>query len=359
MSIRRTRIPYRQLLFYGVTIAAILLLYLKFSELKLIQQLFRQSNWYYLIGVVIIQILFFVAQAANYRAVLQIKELTLSIRELFPIGYVVQFISQAIPTAGISGQIFFIYYLRKYGLSIAEGIGRAILELASLYVGYAVLFIISVVLLFRKDVFQHEPRFVFFIYAFLLFFLIIGLIVSLSQKRHRATRFHWIAKRISGYFKTTKLFDNAWMQGLANGDYFVTVTEQFRETLGWKHLKNFKGTFALACVWQVVMLFSHVLTLYLISFALGHPIPFAACFVAFTFSKFLSMISVVPGAPGVFEGAMTLILITFGVDKSVALAATLLLRAFTFWLPMPIGWILYGRYLKKFEKIENDKIVVA
>ena len=359
MSIQKARIPYRQPLFYGVTIAAILLLYLKFSELKLIQQLFTQSNWYYLAAVVLIQVLFFVVQAVNYRAVLQIKNLTVGIKELFPIGYVVQFLSQAIPTAGISGQIFFIYYLKKYGLSVAEGIGRAILELASLYIGYAVLFIISVVLLFRKDVFQHEPRFVFFIYAFLVFFLIIAVIVMLSQKRHHATRFHWIVKRISGYFKTTKLFDNPWMQALADGDYFAIVTEQFRETLGWNHLKHFKGTFTLACLWQVVMLFSHALTLYLISWALGHPIPFAACFVAFTFSKFLSMISVVPGAQGVFEGAMTLILISFGVDKSVALAATLLTRAFTFWLPMPIGWILYGRYLKQFEKNEHDKIVVT
>ncbi|MDO8584469.1 MAG: lysylphosphatidylglycerol synthase transmembrane domain-containing protein, partial [bacterium] len=198
----------KKILFYGVSFAAIVLLYLKFSELKLIQELFSQSNWYYLMGVVVIQILFFVVQAANYRAVLQIKGLTLSIRELFPIGYVVQFLSQALPTAGISGQFFFIYYLKKYGLSFAEGIGRAILELASLYTGYAVMFIISVVLLLRKDVFQREPRFVFFIYAFLLFFVIIAVIIALSQRKRRASRFHWIVNRVSGYFKSNNLFKN-------------------------------------------------------------------------------------------------------------------------------------------------------
>lgn len=349
MSIRRSRIPYRQLLFYGVTVAAILLLYLKFSELKLIQELFSQSNWYYLTGVVVIQILFFVVQAANYRAVLQIKNLAIGIKELFPIGYVVQFLSQAIPTAGISGQIFFIYYLKKYSLTLAEGIGRAILELASLYVGYAVMFIVSVILLLRKDVFQHEPRFVYFIYAFVLFFFILAIIVALSQKRQRTSRVYWLINRMSGYFKSTKLFDGPWMQTLANQDYFAMISDQFKTTLGWSHLKYHKRQFALACWWQVLLLLSHVLTLYLIAMGLEHPIPLAACFVAFTFSKFLSMVSVVPGAPGVFEGAMTLILISFGVDKSVAFAATILTRAFTFWLPMPIGWILYGRYLKQFE----------
>src|SRR3989344_5661848 len=341
----------RRLLFYGVSIAAILLLSLKFSELKLIQQLFSQSNWHYPVGVVVIQILFFVVQAANYRAVLKIKGLTVGIKELFPIGYVVQFLSQAIPTAGISGQIFFIYYLKKYRLSFAEGIGRAILELASLYAGYAVMFVISVILLLRKDVFQREPRFVFFIYAFLVFFLIIVAIVAVSQRKRRTSRFHWLVNRVSGYFKSNKLFKYTSMQALANGDYFAMISDQFKTTIGWSHIKYHKKTFALACFWQVVLLFSHVLTLSLIATGLGHPIPLAACFVAFIFSKFLSMISVVPGAPGIFEGAMTLILITFGIDKSVALAATLLTRAFTFWLPMPIGWILYARYMKKFEAL--------
>ena len=207
--------------------------------------------------------------------------------------------------------------------------------------------------------FQREPWFVFFIYAFLVFFLIVVAIVAVSQRTRRASRFHWLVNRVSGYFKSNKLFKYTSMQALANGDYFAMISDQFKTTLGWSHLKHHKKTFALACFWQVVLLFSHVLTLSLIAMGLGHPIPLAACFVAFTFSKFLSMISVVPGAPGVFEGAMTLILITFGVDKSVALAATLLTRAFTFWLPMPIGWILYGRYLKQFEKIEHDKIVVT
>ena len=107
----------------------------------------------------------------------------------------------------------------------------------------------------------------------------------------------------------------------------------------------------------MVHLMTHVLTLYVIAHALGTPIPFWICFIAFTFSKFISMISIVPGAPGVFEGIMTLILLAFGIDKNIALAATILTRAFTFWLPMPIGWFLYGRYMKKFEQT-NDKVAV-
>lgn len=334
------RIQYRRLLFYLATIGTVMLLYTKFSELKLIQKFFSDSNGRYLALVVVIQVLFFVVQAANYQAVLKIKGLRVGVRELFPIGYVVQFISQAIPTAGVSGQIFFISYLKKYGLTTAEGIGRAILELMTLYVAYAVFFITSFILIFRNGLLAHDHRFIYFVYAFLLFFLMIAGVVAFAQKRWRVSRFHWIVNKIANYFRKTD----------AEVDYVALINDQFRETLSFRNLRDYAGLFLLACAWQGILLLSHVVTLSVIARSLGHPIPFAACFVAFTFSKSLSMVSVVPGAPGVFEGAMTLVLISFGVDKSVALAATLLLRAFTFWLPMPIGWILYGRYMKKFEQ---------
>jgi hypothetical protein len=64
------------------------------------------------------------------------------------------------------------------------------------------------------------------------------------------------------------------------------------------------------------------------------------------------MVSFIPGALGVFEGGMTLILVSFGVSAGPALAMTLLLRAFTFWFPMPIGWILYRWYLHR-QELEN------
>ena len=349
MSAPLQHISYRRLFFYLITIAAVILLYSRFSELKLIQKFFIDSNWRYLVLVVVIQLLFFVVQAANYQAVLKIKGLRVGMGELFPMGYVVQFISQAIPTAGVSGQIFFIYYLKKYGLTIAEGIGRAMLELATLYVAYAVFFVTSFVLILRSGILAQDHRFVYFIYAFVLFFMMVAGVVIFAQKRRRVSRFHWIVNKIASFFKRTD----------EHTDYIAVIKDELHMTLGWHTLRNHLGLFTLACFWQGILLFSHVLTLYIIALSLGHPIPFVACFVAFTFSKFLSMVSVVPGAPGVFEGAMMLILITFGVDKSVALAATLLTRAFTFWLPMPIGWVLYGRYMRRFERIENDKIVVT
>lgn len=338
---------YRRLIFYLITIAAIILVYLKFSELQLIQQFFHQSNWRYLAAILAIQFCNYFFQAVNYRAVLRIKGLSVGVWELFPISFVVQFISQAVPTAGISGQIFFISYLKKYSLTLAEGIGRAILEVATLYVAYIAYFLISLILVFRSGIASREPRIEYFIYGVIAFSAVIITIFLLSQKRKKGQPSHWLIERLVRLIKRNSFINT----------HFEMVKGQFQQTLSMANLRRNKTLFMLACFWQLVILLTHVLTLYVVAIAIGHPIAFAACFIAFTFSKFLSMISVVPGAPGIFEGAMTLILIAFGVDKSVALAATLLMRAFTFWLAMPIGWILYSRYSKELSVIDDKPAV--
>ena len=352
-------IPWRRIAFYAITVAGAILVYLKFAELRLLKDFFVASNWHYIGLVVVIQFFSFFGLALNYQAVLKMKQLSVSVWELFPITFVIQFISQALPTAGISGQVFFIDYLKKYSLTLAEGIGRAILELATLYTAYTVFFIISVALLFKSDAVQNSPRIIFFIYAFLIFIAICIIIFILSQKKRRDSRLHWIIDYFMKLIKKSGLQNFPGIRSLIqHSEHFTMIKEQFKTTLNFQFLWRKKKLFFLACLWQWIILMTHVFTLYVIAWSLGTPIPFAVCFIAFTFSKFLSMISVVPGAPGVFEGAMTLILLSFGIDASPALTATILTRAFTFWLPMPIGWLLYRKYTKQFETMD-DKVVVS
>jgi uncharacterized membrane protein YbhN (UPF0104 family) len=53
----------------------------------------------------------------------------------------------------------------------------------------------------------------------------------------------------------------------------------------------------------------------------------------------------VPGGVGTFEGTCVVVLRSHGVPLEAALAATLLLRGFTFWLPMAPGLWLARREL--------------
>ncbi len=62
-------------------------------------------------------------------------------------------------------------------------------------------------------------------------------------------------------------------------------------------------------------------------------------FASFMVSTLLRTISIVPGGLGAFEAASVLTLKVAGVPLAVALAATLLFRGLSFWLPMVPGLV--------------------
>jgi uncharacterized protein (TIRG00374 family) len=74
--------------------------------------------------------------------------------------------------------------------------------------------------------------------------------------------------------------------------------------------------------------------------AIGHVLSPAAVFASFTMSTLITILGVIPGGLGLFEGGAVAMLRWFDVSVEAGLAAVLLLRAWTFWLPMAPGmWI--------------------
>lgn len=347
----RPRLSLSRFVFYFITLAGLVLIYLKFSEIRLIRELFLKSNFFWLFGILILQVFSYYFLALNYRDVLRIKDLNISVKELFPVTFVIQFLNQALPSAGLSGQVFFVQYLKKFGLSVAEGIGRAILELTTLFMAFGLFFIVSAVMMLRGGILNSRPEAVYFIYAF-SFFAIIGLSIFFTlQKRGRGRMARWIIRKLHRYFenKNKNHERNADNNGSNHAGHVVMIFDQFKQTLNISELKKRAWPFWLAFFWQCMILLANIVTLYFLSFAVDFKISFAIAFITFTLTKFLSMVSFIPGALGVFEGGMTLILVSFGVPAQPAFAMTLLLRAFTFWFPMPIGWILYRWYIHRYE----------
>jgi uncharacterized membrane protein YbhN (UPF0104 family) len=86
-------------------------------------------------------------------------------------------------------------------------------------------------------------------------------------------------------------------------------------------------------------------TLWIMLWALGLEVNPAPVFASFMLSTLARTLGVVPGL-GVFEAVSVATLKLIGVQVTAALAATLLFRFFTFWLPMAPGLILARREAK-------------
>jgi uncharacterized protein (TIRG00374 family) len=340
-----------RLIFYVVTVVATLVIYWRFSEVELIEDAFMRSNLMWILAAVIIQVVSYFFNALNVQEVLRVKDTEVGIKEIFPITFVIQFLNQALPSGGVSGQGFFVQYLKKkFNLPVAEGVGRAILELVTLYMAFGAFFIISALLMIWSGVFGRHPEIRYLIYGFSFFAAVAVFTFLISQKKKRGKVARWIIDKLHDRFEKRKHKKDESTELVVQSDrtnHVAMIFEQFKNVLSIETLSKHKKSFWMAFFWQAMILLANVITLYFISFAIDTRIGFSVAFIAFTLTKFLSMISFIPGALGVFEGGMTLILISLQVPAAPAFAMTLLLRAFTFWLPMPVGWFLYHRYLNK------------
>ena len=338
-------------MFYFITLAVLIVIYLRFSELKLIGSIFAGSNYLWLLAIIVIQLFVYYFQALNYRSVLRIKDLEVKARELYPMSFVVQFLNQALPTAGLSGQVFFVQYLKKYGLSVAEGIGRAFLEIMTLWMAMGSFFIASSVVVLKGGAIADVPELRFVIYFFAFLAIIAISIFFLTQRHKRSKLAKWITDWLHRRFEIKKKLKDGKVTD--HSEHVKVIFDQFKSSINFRMLQKKTKDFWMAYLWQCMIILANIFTLYFISFAIGQPISFRLAFIVFSLVKFIGMVAFVPGALGVFEGSMILILISFGVAAGPALAMTLLLRAFTFWLPMPVGWALFRWYFWQY-KLESS-----
>ena len=71
--------------------------------------------------------------------------------------------------------------------------------------------------------------------------------------------------------------------------------------------------------------------------AVGAPVPWSGLLLAYCGGQLAVNLPITPGGLGVVEGSLTLALLFFGGGKAPTVAAVLLYRLFSFWLPLPVG----------------------
>src|SRR5207248_5031784 len=72
--------------------------------------------------------------------------------------------------------------------------------------------------------------------------------------------------------------------------------------------------------------------------AVGVPIPWRGVLLAYGAAQLAANLPITPGGLGVVEGSLTIALVAYGGGHASTVAAVLLYRLVSFWLPLPIGW---------------------
>jgi Mg2+-importing ATPase len=106
-----------------------------------------------------------------------------------------------------------------------------------------------------------------------------------------------------------------------------------------------------ATLWQTAIVALDTLTLVALIESMGERARIGGAFVSFMIASLVRSMGFVPGGLGTFEASSVVTLRMTGTRVSVALAATLMFRGLTFWLPMLPG-LWYSRRLAPAVKVD-------
>ena len=292
---------------------ALIMVVLKIGEIKNFWRLAQQARPQWLVAAVLLQILTYVSIASAWQATLTRTNYPVSLGRLVPLGLGKLFTDQAIPSAGMSGNILVAKGLSRRGVPANLIMAALLVSILGYYIAYLIMVLITLSIL--KAHYQVHPA-LFSAFA-LLAVLAIGIpAVIVWLKRRSARPLPLIVQR----FRFS--------------DFLMRVISDVPSGILRDPALLLKNTFFEACVFLL-----DVLTLWVVFFSIGQSVHISVPFICFIAASVAATVSPFPVGLGTFEAVAVGTLGMLGVQIEVALTATLLLRGFTFWLPMLPGLV--------------------
>jgi len=307
--------PWRTAFFVAVVLAALVAIVLHFGDFKRFLEMARRAEPAWMIAAVALQVTTYLFLALGWGAVLDKAGAPLPLRRLFRIALIKLFIDQVVPAAGMSGNVLLVERLRAAGTSKGAAVSTLLLSVLGFYAAYAVLALVMMVALWL----QHAAKAIIVgpVTAFLVVAVAIPALWLWLWRRGEEALPHWL--------------------------------ERFRPVAGMmeilsqapKELVHDRRLIVRVALWNGLIFLADAATLAVCLRALGGPLLPVTAFIALMAASIAVTLAPLPMGLGSFEATCTATQAMLGVPVAAALAATLLLRMLTLWLPLLPGlWLI-------------------
>jgi uncharacterized protein (TIRG00374 family) len=321
-----------RIIFYVFSIIVFFFAVHYIGKLKDIEKLMMQMEPAWLLLAVSTQILTYLIYALIVRLLVKDKPGTTDFLLFFKLSIAIMFVNQVLPTGGVSGDGYIFNQLIKRKVSRYNAFTAMVLESISYYAAILIFLLIFYTwylnLTTGNTILITYTVILGFVFYVLLFVLV--LIVSnghnISFVMHKLERF--------GFIK--RLIEKANLLSLQNEG------EGTFKMLGRK-----KKEIAQTIILQLVIILSDVVTVWALIKGFHVDMPFALVAFGLLLSLVIGALPISPGSLIVYESAMTYFFTRLGAPVHAALIITLLYRFLTFWLPIPIGLLVYRNLQKK------------
>ena len=276
-----------------------------------------RPEWFILACVV--QMATYVSASLVWRQVLRRAGYPRRLLTLVPLGIAKLFTDQVVPSGGVSGAILVVGGLTRRGVPTNAAMAVLLVGLVAYFGAYLVSVLASLAILWLHGR-ANAPLFV----AVAIFVAIVVAIPSgVLWMRQWANRLPAI-----------------WLRRLPGAALLLRAIAKAPTDL----LRD-PALLAETVTLELAVFVFDALTLWLVFRALGDTPPIWIAFVSFIMASMAATLGPIPLGLGTFEAACVGMLSLLGIGIEAALAATLLLRGLTFWLPMVPGLWLARREL--------------
>ncbi len=298
-------------------LAALVLVATHLAEERELARLTHEAQPLWLLAAGVLQVLTYVCAAGVWQRALTSLGVEARLTPLVPLGVAKLFTDQAVPSIGLSGTLLVVRGLERRGVSRTDAGAAMVTGLVAYYFGYLVAILGAVALLWRHG----ELQLVILLPSAVLGLFAVVVPLAMFALRRKAARRppSWL-ERWPGARDITAALHDAPPRSLFAPRLLVETT-----------------------VLQLAIFALDALTFGAALRAVASPVAFSLVFASFVVASVVSSLAWVPGGLGTFEGTCVALLHFHGVALESALAATLLLRGMTFWLPMVPGFALARR----------------
>jgi Mg2+-importing ATPase len=289
----------------GVTFAT-----LRFSAgREFLHQIARAQPWWLALAV-LLQACTYLAQGEVWRLEARKATLALPFSVVYKLSLIKLFVNQALPSGGVSGSIIVAKVLEQHGIPRPISVASVLIDGTAYYIAFATALASALII----TVAEGDVTVPLIISGLLLVAVAIGVAAG-------SILFVRTTLAAKGVFLRVPALRRA-LARLSDADPMLARNNQLL----------FKCSLL-----QLAIILLDTCTIWALIRSLDELVSPASVFTSFIASTLLRTLSIVPGGLGVFEAASVVTLQHAGVSLPVALAATLLFRGLSFWLPMVPG----------------------
>ncbi len=295
----------------ALLLALVLAVSLRMTEARRFAEMVRQAEPFWLLLAAVLQLGTYVCTAAILALGLHRSHSPIRLRSLLPVGLVKLFVDQLVPTAGIGGTLIIVRILERRGVRTGIAMAVIVVSVLAFYGAYALAVGLTIGILWLHEDLSTAVLAPATVFSILAASVPVSLL-WLTRGGHRVLP-AWL-RRMPGVRQGIEAVETAPPATLHDRRLWLQCTAL-----------------------QFTIFVLDAATLRAVLLALGYPVEVQTVFATFVLASVAANLSLLPGGVGAFEAGSVAVLRLLGVPLEPALAATLLLRGLTLWIPMVPG----------------------